>query len=150
MSIQHVEGKYQLADALSRMPTINNISTIQVTDGWWDTLVQAIKEDKEIQEAINDKQVSLVHGVTVKDAKVWIPADSSLRTSILSEAHDTPVAGHLGVRKTIDQLQRAYWWPHMNRDVEAYVRSCLGCQQKKSSNQKPIGLLQPLPIPERR
>ncbi|CAM6101969.1 unnamed protein product [Calypogeia fissa] len=150
MSIQHVEGKHQLADALSRMPTINNISTIQVTDGWWDTLVQATKEDKEIQEAINDKQVSLVHGVAVKDAKVWIPADSSLRTSILSEAHDTPVAGHLGVQKTIDQLQRAYWWPHMNRDVEAYVWSCLGCQQNKSSNQKPAGLLQPLPIPERR
>ncbi|CAM6088286.1 unnamed protein product [Calypogeia fissa] len=90
MSIQHVEGKHQLADALSRMPTINNISKIQVTDGWWDTLVQATKEDKEIQEAINDKQVSLVHGVAVKDAK------------------------------------------------------------NKSSNQKPAGLLQPLPIPERR
>ncbi|CAM6082583.1 unnamed protein product [Calypogeia fissa] len=90
MSIQHVEGKHQLADALSRMPTINNISTIQVTDGWWDTLVQATKEDKEIQKAINDKQVSLVHGVAVKDAK------------------------------------------------------------NKSSNQKPAGLLQPLPIPERR
>ncbi|CAM6112330.1 unnamed protein product [Calypogeia fissa] len=150
MSIQHVEGKYQLANALSRMPTINNISIIQVTDGWWDTLVQATKEDKEIQEAINDKQVSLVHGVAVKDAKVWIPVDSSLRTSILSKAHDTPVADHLGVRKTIDQLQRAYWWPHMTRDVEAYVRSCLGCQQNKSSNQKPAGLLQPLPIPERR
>ncbi|CAM6088091.1 unnamed protein product [Calypogeia fissa] len=91
------------------MPTINNISTIQVTDGWWDTLVQVTKEDKEIQEAINDKQVSLVHGVTVKDAKVWIPADTSLRTSILSEAHDTTVAGHLGVRKIIDQLQQTYW-----------------------------------------
>ncbi|CAM6084532.1 unnamed protein product [Calypogeia fissa] len=90
MSIQHVEGKHQLADALSRMPTINNISTIQVTDGWWDTLVQATKEDKEIQEAINDKQVSLVHGVVVKDAV------------------------------------------------------------NKSSNQKPAGLLQPLPILEHR
>ncbi|CAM6092763.1 unnamed protein product [Calypogeia fissa] len=150
MSIQHVEGKYQLANALSRMLAINNISTIQVTNGWWDTLVQATKEDKEIQEAIRTNEASLVHGVAVKNAKVWILVNYSLRTSIFSEAHDTAIVGHLGVRKIIDQLQRAYWWPHMNRDVEAYVRSCLECQQNKSSNQKPAGLLQPLPIPKRR
>ncbi|CAM6120798.1 unnamed protein product [Calypogeia fissa] len=101
MSIQHVEGKHQLANALSRMSAINNISTIQVTDGWWNTLVQATKKDKEIQEAIGNKKSSLVHGVAVKGAKVWIPADSSLRTSNLSEAHDTTVAGHLGVRKQL-------------------------------------------------
>ncbi len=150
MSIQHVEGKHQLADALSRMPTINHVSTVQVTDGWWATLIQATKEDKEIQEAIRTNKASVVHGVTVKDAKVWILADSSLHTSILSKAHNTVVAGHVRVRKTIDQLQRTYWWPHMNRDVETYVWSCWECQQNKSSNQKPDGLLQPLPIPERR
>ncbi|KAK8584247.1 hypothetical protein V6N12_068493 [Hibiscus sabdariffa] len=35
------------------------------------------------------------------------------------------------------------------RDIEAYVKTCLVCQQDKIEMKKPAGLLQPLPIPER-
>ena len=31
-----------------------------------------------------------------------------------------------------------------------YVRSCQSCQQNKSSSKRPMGLLNPLPIPEER
>ncbi|KAE8723919.1 hypothetical protein F3Y22_tig00011277pilonHSYRG00017 [Hibiscus syriacus] len=41
-----------------------------------------------------------------------------------------------------------YYWPHMGNDVEAYVKTCLACQQDKIEQKKPAGLLQPLPIPE--
>lgn len=37
----------------------------------------------------------------------------------------------------------------MKDDVEAYVRTCLVCQQDKVEQQHPGGLLEPLPIPER-
>ncbi|KAL0301588.1 UNVERIFIED_CONTAM: hypothetical protein Sradi_6435600 [Sesamum radiatum] len=37
----------------------------------------------------------------------------------------------------------------MRDDVEAYVRTCLICQQYKGDHQKKAGLLQPLPIPKR-
>lgn len=37
----------------------------------------------------------------------------------------------------------------MRDDVEAYVRTCLVCQQDKVEQQHPRGLLEPLPIPER-
>ena len=49
-----------------------------------------------------------------------------------------------------DLLSRTYWWPGITRDVKQYVSSCLPCQANKPSNQAPIGLLQPLPIPARR
>ncbi|KAE8662748.1 hypothetical protein F3Y22_tig00113145pilonHSYRG00109 [Hibiscus syriacus] len=42
-----------------------------------------------------------------------------------------------------------YYWPHMGNDVEAYVKTCLVCQQDKIEQKKPAGLLQPLSIPER-
>ena len=41
-----------------------------------------------------------------------------------------------------------YWWPTWRQDVDRYVRTCLSCQRNKASNQKPAGLLQPLPVPD--
>jgi hypothetical protein len=37
----------------------------------------------------------------------------------------------------------------MYNDVKLYINSCSACQTNKPSNQKPAGLLQPLPIPLR-
>src|SRR5690606_21572336 len=35
-------------------------------------------------------------------------------------------------------------------EIKAYVISCLACQSNKPSHQSPIGLLQPLPIPDKK
>ncbi|KAK4380947.1 hypothetical protein Sango_3015600 [Sesamum angolense] len=45
-------------------------------------------------------------------------------------------------------LARRYYWPRMEEDVEAYVRTCPVCQLNKVERKKEVGLLQPLPIPE--
>lgn len=36
----------------------------------------------------------------------------------------------------------------MKNDVRKFVENCITCQQSKATNQKPIRLLLPLPIPE--
>ncbi|XP_033758102.1 uncharacterized protein K02A2.6-like [Pecten maximus] len=36
--------------------------------------------------------------------------------------------GHLGIVGTKQQLRTKVWWPHMDKDVEKYVKSCHGCQ----------------------
>ncbi len=71
----------------------------------------------------------------------------TLKELILWEMHDAPSCGHGGRDKTIEQVKRHYWWPRLDADVEAYVRSCTACQRNKASNQRPVGLLQPLPTP---
>jgi hypothetical protein len=45
-------------------------------------------------------------------------------------------------------LKTRYWWYGMKRDVTEYVALCDTCQQVKAEHQRPIGLLQPLKIPE--
>ncbi|EIN04208.1 retrotransposon protein Ty3-gypsy sub-class, partial [Punctularia strigosozonata HHB-11173 SS5] len=39
------------------------------------------------------------------------------------------------------------WWKSMVPDVRAFCESCVTCRRSKPNNQKPYGLLNPLPVP---
>lgn len=66
----------------------------------------------------------------------------------MHELHDSPAAGHRGIAKTLRTVARFFVWPGLARDVADYVRSCPVCQATKADQQRPIGLLQPLPVPQ--
>ncbi|TYK23819.1 pol protein [Cucumis melo var. makuwa] len=53
-----------------------------------------------------------------------------------------------GSMKMYQDLKRVYWWCNMKREVAEFVSKCLVCQQVKAPRQKPVGLLQPLSVPE--
>ena len=68
------------------------------------------------------------------------------RSSILSLAHDHVLSGHLGVRKTLDRVQRHFYWPKMRQDVADYCRTCHSCQVTGKPNQViPKAPLKPIP-----
>lgn len=46
-------------------------------------------------------------------------------------------------------MSRVYYWPRMEADIEAFVISCLVCQEKKMERRLDVGLLEPLATPER-
>ena len=79
-----------------------------------------------------------------------IPDAFDLRQCIMCEMHDSPYRGPLGIKKTQRAIELLYSWATLAADVESYVRHRPSCQRMKSTNQKPAGLLQPLPIPSRR
>ncbi len=79
-----------------------------------------------------------------------MPHDQSLRTQILSNAHDRPYTGHMGITKTLKLIQRLFWWPELRLDVTQYIGSCEVCQRDKHAIRHTPGLLHPLPIPDRR
>ena len=81
--------------------------------------------------------------------QLYIPK-GTYRDLVLRECHDARYAGHLGMRKTAELIQRDFYWPTLVQDVEQYVRTCEECQCNQASNQKPSGLLQPLEIPAQR
>ena len=82
------------------------------------------------------------------DNRLYIPNDLALKTKILHECHDSVLAGHLGTDKTIEQVKRRFYWPNMDKEIEAYVTSCDLCQRNKPSQRATMGLMQPLPIPD--
>ena len=50
---------------------------------------------------------------------------------VLTQLHDSATAGHLGMRKTLDKVQRRFYWPGQRRDVADWCRSCLKCIARK-------------------
>ena len=120
---------------------------------WTDEFVAQIKHyaatdpDYQAQVTADNRDV----GVTIKDdgllyrkERLWVPAP--LQKAILESEHDTKVAGHMGIDKTLELITRNFWWPGIARSVRDYVRSCYECQRNKAPRHAPAGLLQPLEL----
>ena len=71
-----------------------------------------------------------------------------LRKEIMEEAHFSAYSIHPGSTKMYHDLKDTYWWNGMKRDIAEFVSKCLTCQQVKLEHQRPLRLLQQLPILE--
>ncbi|KAI2661152.1 Transposon Tf2-6 polyprotein [Labeo rohita] len=90
-------------------------------------------------------------GVEVPDGcpagRLFVP--EALRPEVLQWGHESRVACHPGVRRSLAAIRQRFWWPSIGQDVRQFVLACSVCAQNKVSNRPPVGLLQPLPIPSR-
>ena len=97
-----------------------------------------------------------LENLVFKDALWWhhnaivVPKVDSLCEDILMECHDAFYSGHMGITKTLKQVETRFWWPSLRDDVKKYVNSCDVCQRSKASTTRIAGLLQPLEIPEKK
>jgi hypothetical protein len=78
---------------------------------------------------------------------LYLSKQSKLKSTVLSELHATPTAGHLGFTKTYDRVKRSFFWDGMKQDVRNFVVECDVFQCNKGETVKSPGTLQPLPIP---
>ena len=53
----------------------------------------------------------------------------AFRNRVLSLGHDCIMAGHLGIRKTLDRILLNFYWPGMFGDVRRFCKSCDICQR---------------------
>ena len=161
--IVYAAGKSnKAADALSRRPDhrekqeqLSVMTQVTLSRDILEDIRRAYTDDSECvtlmeNTANTDYEVKADGLLYHRDGRIRIPNDMSIKSMLLYEAHDVDVSGHTGMNKTVELLARQFDWPHLRRDVEKYVSTCVACQGNKSSNQRPIGLLQPLPIPKRR
>ena len=64
-----------------------------------------------------------------EQARIVIPP--AARDHILINAHSHRLAGHKGVEKTTDAVQRRFWWPQWRRQIADFVQQCPVCQSTK-------------------
>jgi hypothetical protein len=78
---------------------------------------------------------------------LYLIKQSKLKSTILSELHATPTAGHLGFTKPYDRVKRSFFWDGMKQDIHNFVVECEVCQRNKVETVKSPSILQPLMIP---
>ncbi|GBG58892.1 hypothetical protein CBR_g24244 [Chara braunii] len=159
----YLKGEYnKVVDALSRRPDFSGalITEFDLMDNVTQSLVEAYRKDQFTSEIIRrleakDKKTSaefeLVNGLLFLEKpgnkRLCVPNSESLRSLYLGECHDATV--NFRYKKTAANLLHRFSWPTMMRDAQLYVETCQVCQRDKPRTQVPLGLLKPLPIPER-
>ncbi|KAK8951688.1 hypothetical protein KSP39_PZI004152 [Platanthera zijinensis] len=124
-------------------------------------LLQQVKQswigDRRVQKIISVKEhddnakldYTWQHGILKRKGKLLVGADAGLKQRLLQMYHDGAIGGHSGVTATYQRLKKMFYWKRMKAEVLTYIQQCTVCQRCKTDNQRPAGLLQPLPIPDR-
>jgi len=99
-----------------------------------------------VSSSEDNKDQTLLNPVSIKSINVTDQTYEECQ-SLITDFHDTPVAGHKGVKATYNALRKHYTWKGMKEQIQTYVKHCQKCQQSKVSNQKTSGSLVPLPTP---
>ena len=111
-----------------------------------DTKLKEIAENIVIGKALGfcmDDNATLWFG-----KRLYLPKIMAIRDAILCEAHESAYSIHPRSTKMYLDLKEKYWWYGLKRDVAEYVALCDTCQRVKAEHQRPVGLLQPMKIPE--
>ena len=161
LSVENIEESYPIPseslEADSGMSEREKLIKEQMKDQELAKLAQEAVDDDEL--AMNPKCYFKQSGVLMRK---WRPTDvpatdtwrtvyqivvpMSKRQNVLRMAHESAMAGHLGVNKTYQRILTHFYWPKLRQDVVKFCRSCHVCQLVGKPNQKiPSAPLIPIP-----
>ena len=153
LTFEYIKGENNVvADALSRCPLVANSITVvrSMLAGLMVRMKLAADLDEEYLELrrkaeSSDNSLRVLDGLVLDEGDcVYVPKDDSLRTLLISEAHDSSVGSHFGEERTLEMMKRNWRWRGLTTDVTDYVRSCVRCQKTKHDTRKSAGLLFPI------
>lgn len=158
--IEHVKGKENVvADALSRRPDYQDKtdnhetgSFLQEIDGKLrinKAMMVSVQTDdskikKEIKESTKGQQqkeglVEDSEGYLRFRGAIFVP--KSMETKVIKEHHDGIEHGHPGIARTMEKIQREYYFAGMYRKIKKYIAQCDSCNRNKYTHQRPQGKL---------
>ena len=76
--------------------------------------------------------------------QVMVPVQ--LRNRIMELAHGSIMGGHMGIKRTVDKIQSAFYWPGIQGDVTRYCKSCDVCQKTVNMGSVPKVPLEKMPL----
>ena len=70
------------------------------------------------------------------------------RATLVALSHEGMTGGHLGMRRTLSQLQRRAYWPGWKNEVNLHLKSCPNCARYRREKPPRQGLLQFMAVGE--
>jgi hypothetical protein len=131
----------RIADAYAEDPLFANYTTDEA-------ILKTSELARTAKRFIDKHTLRQRDGLWYRFSSIAIPADKALRADIVRECHERQHAGHGGVTRTTELVERTFWWKSLRRQVYEYVTSCHDCQTNKASNRLPGGEPQPLQVPD--
>lgn len=125
-------GKFDYAPILQEIPEF--CRTLKINE----IIVKKGKENRKLLEKIKGIK-ELLHN---KGIKMYIIKGAqevkkeSTRKIILNDFHALPTGAHAGMNRMLRTMQKYYYWPKMEKDVQNFVKKCDACQRYKYSIQK--------------
>ena len=148
LSADHVEELVVSSARLRELPRV------KFDQKFLGDIVAAGHKDPEWESTFVDlnngqviKNITLEDGVLYYRHRLWVPDANGLRLEVAQNDHDSKVAGHFGIDKTVELIKRNYFWPDMDKWISEYVSTCDNCQRNKGARHRRYGLLQPLELP---
>ncbi|XP_064470179.1 uncharacterized protein LOC135384927 [Ornithodoros turicata] len=117
------------------------------------------EQDETLREAWEQSRAE-THGMMVIDGLLYhrdslsgstikqLVVPRERRGEVLRVAHDSPFAGHLGERKTLQRIKLSFHWPTLKADVKEYCRTCHECQIRSPAKKLDRVPIVPLSRPE--
>ena len=75
-----------------------------------------------------------------------MPEWEHLISDVMSQVHDSPTGGHMGVAKTLEKLRQQFYWVKQRSTVKEWYKKCDLCNSRKSPPRKRCAPLQPIQI----
>lgn len=138
--IQHVTGEENtVADALSRAFPVDAVHTSRPPPVDFNALAVAQQTDPELQRLVDSpgalklqpqafpgSATPVVCDTSTGSPRPFVPA--GFRKAVFNSLHSL---SHPGIRATRRLVAARFLWPAINKDVGAWTRQCLECQQSK-------------------
>ena len=125
-----------------------SILKLQVTDSVTNKIKERVANPR--RKASVSREWSLGRsGELLHNQRLFVPAEQAVKQEILHLFHDDPMAGHFGPVRTLELIERKFYWEQIRKDVRDHCKSCHIWQMSKPRRHQKYSSLESLPIPSR-
>jgi hypothetical protein len=135
-----LKGNQELKDQITKCQELND----EVANA-----IQEIKSNGPRSLGKGLQEWNYEDGLILFQGKIYVPNNTALRREVVRSCHDPVIMGHPGRFKTLETVQRNFWWPGMSVFIKAYVNGCAICQETKNITHPTKLPLQPTELADR-
>ncbi len=155
-STQRTENHYQIILTLDRINILaieskvdfyQWVKDVNRTNKLCNKYKQAISENKLKLHSTELKHCKIIDNVLFRKDLLWV--SENMHTKLLKKIHDQSFISHSDNQRTINLVQRFYYWSDHWATIKRYIRNCHVCQRSKTSRNSINELLHSLSISQK-